>query len=66
MILGLVLTEKGAQRGSEFVNKMFDKGYLLNFAGCVALRFVPPLIVNPQEIDQLVMALDDMLSAYAG
>lgn len=66
MILGLVLTEKGAQRGSEFVNKMFDKGYLLNFAGGVALRFVPPLIVNPQEIDQLVMALDDMLSAYAG
>ena len=62
MLLGLVLTEKACQMGADMVFKMFEKGYLLNFAGGVALRFVPPLIVNVQEIDQLVVALDDLFS----
>jgi acetylornithine aminotransferase/acetylornithine/N-succinyldiaminopimelate aminotransferase len=57
MIWALVLTEEGVKRGPELVQKMLESGYLINFAGNVALRFVPPLIVATEEIDQLVAAL---------
>ena len=62
MIWGLVLTEAGAARGAELVKKMLDRGYLINFAGNVALRFVPPLIVTTAEIDRLVAALAEVLA----
>ncbi len=64
LILGLVLTEKGAAFGSEIVSKMFARGFLCNFAGNVALRFVPPLIVSEGEIDRFVVALADLLAEY--
>ena len=64
LILGLVLTEKGVALGAELVTKMFERGYLLNFAGGVALRFVPPLVVSKAEIDQLVTALAGLLAEY--
>jgi acetylornithine aminotransferase/acetylornithine/N-succinyldiaminopimelate aminotransferase len=57
MIWALVLTEEGVKRGPELVQKMLERGYLINFAGNVALRFVPPLIVTTEEIDQLVAVL---------
>jgi len=62
MIWGLVLTEAGAAKGGDLVKKMLDRGYLINFAGNVALRFVPPLIVTEGEIDQLVSALAEVLA----
>jgi acetylornithine/N-succinyldiaminopimelate aminotransferase len=57
MIWALVLTDAGVQQGPELVKKMLAKGYLINFAGNIALRFVPPLIVTIEEIDRLVAAL---------
>ena len=62
LLLGAVLTEEGATHGPTIVNKMFDKGFLMNFAGNVALRFVPPLIVSKEEIDILVAALGTVLA----
>ena len=43
---------------------MFDRGFLMNFAGNVVLRFVPPLIVTKEEIDMLVAALGEVLAEY--
>ncbi len=65
MIRALVLTEAGVKMGAEIVNKMFERGYLMNFAGNTALRFVPPLIVTVEEIDQLVRALAELFEEYA-
>ena len=65
LLVGAVLTEKGVAHGSEIVNKMFDRGFLMNFAGNVALRFVPPLIVTEEEIDLLVAALAEVLDEYS-
>lgn len=62
MMLGLVLTERGAELGTEIVNRMLAKGCIINFAGGTALRFVPPLIVTRDEIDQLVATLDETLA----
>jgi acetylornithine/N-succinyldiaminopimelate aminotransferase len=65
LLVGAVLTEQGVAYGTEIVNKMFDRGFLMNFAGNVVLRFVPPLIVTEEEIDLLVAALAEVLSDYS-
>lgn len=62
LLLGAVLTEQGATHGPTIVNRMFERGFLMNFAGNVALRFVPPLIVTTEEIDELIAALGDVLA----
>lgn len=62
LLLGAVLTEPGATHGQVIVTKMFERGFLINFAGNVALRFVPPLIVSTAEIDSLVAALGEVLA----
>lgn len=62
LIQGLVLTEKGIGQGAALVNKLFDKGVLINFAGNAALRFLPPLIITKGEIDQLLAALGEVLA----
>ena len=64
MILGAVLTEEGVAAGTDIVNRMFEKGFLMNFAGNAVLRFVPPLIVTREEIDTLIAALRQVLSGY--
>ena len=62
LLVGAVLTEQGVTLGTEIVNKMFDRGFLMNFAGNVVLRFVPPLVVTKEEIDSLVAALAEVLA----
>lgn len=64
LILGAVLTEAGIAVGTDIVNKMFEKGFLMNFAGNLVLRFVPPLIVAEDEIDTLIKALGEVLAEY--
>jgi acetylornithine aminotransferase/acetylornithine/N-succinyldiaminopimelate aminotransferase len=64
MIWALVLTEAGTVHGADLVKRMFDRGYLINFAGNVALRFVPPLIVTTGEIDRLITALAEVFAEY--
>lgn len=62
LLRGLVMTDAGTRRGSEIVNSMLERGYLINFAGGIALRFAPPLIVTPSECDGLVVTLREVLS----
>lgn len=64
LLRGVVTTEKGAEVGADIVNKMLEKGYLINFAGGVALRFAPPLIVTKEECDGLIVALKEVLASY--
>lgn len=64
LIRGLVLSEKGVAVGAEIVRKMFDKGVLVNFAGNVVLRFLPPLIISKEELDILLQTLHEVLAEY--
>lgn len=64
LILGAVLTEAGIAVGTDIVNRMFEKGFLMNFAGNLVLRFVPPLIVTKEEIDTLITALAEVLADF--
>jgi len=65
LLLGLVLTDKGVEHGLDIVQQMFAEGALINFAGNKVLRFVPPLIVTPAEIDQLIDKLCRVLDRLA-
>lgn len=63
LIVAAVLTEKGIAQGTAIVKAMFDRGYLMNFAGNSVLRFVPPLIVTKAEIDEFVAVLAEVLGS---
>jgi len=61
LIQGLVLTDRGAALGADIVKSLFAKGVLANFAGGVALRFIPPLVVSESQIDDMINRLQDVL-----
>jgi acetylornithine aminotransferase/acetylornithine/N-succinyldiaminopimelate aminotransferase len=65
MLLGLVLTEKGIALGQDVVQRMFERGLLINFAGMQALRFIPPLTVSREEIDTVIAGLAEVLAELA-
>jgi len=58
LIQGLVLTNAGIEHGQAIVQKLFERGVLINFAGNAVLRFIPPLVVSRAEIDTMIRALD--------
>ncbi|CAG35167.1 acetylornithine transaminase [Desulfotalea psychrophila] len=62
LLRGLVMTEEGKKSGSKIVMEMLEKGFLINFAGGVALRFAPPLVVSREQCDSLAAALREVLS----
>lgn len=51
--------------GKDIVDAMFAKGYLINCAGHNTLRFAPPLIAAPSDVDKLAAALADVLGGYS-
>ncbi len=57
LLLGLILSEKGREHGAGIVQRMFERGVVINFAGNKVLRFVPPLVVTHEEIDKVVEEL---------
>ena len=63
LLRGLVMTDAGAKRGADIVKLMLERGYLINFAGGVSLRFAPPLIVTCEECDGLVATLREVLAS---
>jgi acetylornithine aminotransferase/acetylornithine/N-succinyldiaminopimelate aminotransferase len=65
LIQGLILTEAGREQGQAIVQKLFERGVLINFAGNAVLRFIPPLVVSPAEIDILARELDQVLAEFA-
>lgn len=61
LMLGLVLEVPGAP----IVEKAYQRGLLINCTAQKILRFVPPLIVSYQEIDQLVSGLEAIFQEMA-
>ena len=57
LMVGIELTEPGA----EYVDKFREAGFLINCTAGNVLRFVPPLIITKDDIDEFVKALDEIL-----
>jgi len=58
LLLGMELTKEG----DPIVRACLEKGFLINCAAGTVLRFIPPLIVQRKDIDQLVDALHGIFS----
>ena len=52
--IGLIIGAGLSIPGSEIVQKALEKGLLINVAHDPVLRFVPPLIVQEKEIDEMI------------
>ncbi|MFZ0134140.1 MAG: acetylornithine transaminase [Desulfobacterales bacterium] len=59
--LGLLLGLKLTVAAEPVVMACLEKGFLVNCIQGDILRFVPPLIVTPREIDHLISCLDEVL-----
>jgi len=59
---GLLLGMKLKSEGAPMVQACFEKGFLINCVQGNVLRFIPPLIVTPKDIDALVACLDSVLA----
>ena len=59
LMLGVELSTKPI--ADSVVAKAREKGFLINCTAEKVLRFVPPLIVEREHIDRLIMVLDEIL-----
>ena len=57
LMVGVELTKPGA----EYVDKLREAGFLINCTADKVLRFVPPLIITKEDIDEFINALDEIL-----
>jgi acetylornithine aminotransferase len=48
--------------GAPLVKQCMQKGFLINCIQDRILRFIPPLIITAEEIDQLIDVLDTIFS----
>lgn len=60
-VIGLMVGLEIAKEGPDIVEKMLKKGFLINCTAEKVLRFLPPLIVEENEIDLLIKALEEVL-----
>jgi len=60
--LGLLLGMKLKIDGAPLVKQCMQKGFLINCIQDRILRFIPPLIISEEEIDELVECLDGILT----
>ena len=61
LILGLQLSNSKL-KGAEIVNECMKRGAIINCTAGTVLRFVPPLIVTPAQIDEVINILDDVFN----
>jgi acetylornithine/N-succinyldiaminopimelate aminotransferase len=59
--MGLLLGMKLKIEGDTIVRSCMEKGFLINCIQGNILRFSPPLIIEKEEIDALVVCLDEVL-----
>jgi acetylornithine/N-succinyldiaminopimelate aminotransferase len=59
---GLMIGVEVEEQGPEIVQRCFNKGLLMNCTAGTVLRFLPPLIIGREEIDQAVAILEEALA----
>lgn len=64
-VIGLMIGLEIEKDGPEVVRRMLNERLLINCTAENVLRFLPPLIVQEQEIDYLVNALDKIFEEIA-
>ena len=52
--------------GSQIVTRCMEDGFLINCTMGNVLRFLPPLIITPEEVDLLIATLDGIFTECGG
>ena len=60
--MGLLLGMKLKIEGNQIVASCMEKGFLINCIQGNILRFIPPLIIEKEDIDALVVCLDEVMN----
>jgi acetylornithine/N-succinyldiaminopimelate aminotransferase len=61
LILGAQLSNS-KKSGVEIVNECMKRGAIINCTVGTVLRFIPPLIITDEQVDEVINILDDVLS----
>jgi acetylornithine aminotransferase len=61
LLLGLEIKLESDKNAAFFVEKLMEKGFIINGIQDKILRLAPPLIIENSEIDRLISALDSLL-----
>jgi len=64
--MGLMQAVELDRPGAEIAAAMRDRGVLVNCTADRVLRFIPPLIVSKEEIDEMIGVLDTVLGSAVG
>jgi acetylornithine/succinyldiaminopimelate/putrescine aminotransferase len=48
--------------GKDYVRKMLERGFIINCTHDTTLRFLPPFIITPKQIDKTVRNLREVLA----
>lgn len=64
LILGLELSDNTPISGEEIVSICLGKGFLVNCIQKKVIRFLPPLIIEKRDIDQVIITLDKIFSQF--
>jgi len=62
---GLILGMELKMEGGSIVKEMMKRGFLINCTMGNVLRFLPPLIVTKEEVDQMLKGLEEVLQSIA-
>ncbi|MGL5271428.1 MAG: acetylornithine transaminase [Selenomonadaceae bacterium] len=63
--MGLILGMELTKPGREIVDECLNHGAIINCTAGNVLRFVPPLLITKQQVDELTVVLDKVLGIYA-
>ena len=59
---GLILGAELTQPGREIVNAALAEGVIINCTAGKVLRFIPPLIITEEQVDEVLRVLDSILA----
>jgi len=64
--IGLMIGVETRQKVAPYIGALKERGILALNAGPTVLRFLPPLVIKREQIDQIVEAVDDVLTNVRG
>jgi acetylornithine/N-succinyldiaminopimelate aminotransferase len=64
--MGLMLGVHIGSAAKEVVNRLLAKGFIANVAHDTVLRLLPPLIISHRDIDEFLIALDEVMAEIEG
>jgi acetylornithine/N-succinyldiaminopimelate aminotransferase len=59
---GLILGAELTKPGRDIVNAALDQGVIINCTAGKVLRFIPPLIITEEQVDEVLRVLGDILA----